>query len=431
MTPELWQRLKPLYEAAMETPAQKRARFVADACRGDSEARRELETLLARGEVGTDSLDRPFINFKDFWSPAQRQFQDGELIDGRFLIVRLLGSGGMGNVYEAEDRELGRIALKTIRPELAEKTAVLARFREEVLLARQMGGPNVCRIHELFVVPHRPGEKVAFITMELLDGVTLEARLAAEGYLPLRSADSIARQLCAALTSIHQAHVIHRDLKPGNIMLVPHDGAERAVVMDFGLAHAVSAHPATDSTTVAPPGVVMGTPDYMAPEQFEGSEAGPQTDIYALGVVLYEMLTGKQPFAASSIFGAAVRRGRPPKHPSSIRKEIPVVWDGVIARCLQYEPERRYRSASDVVAALNQKPLTLWRFRNGYRIAIPRRAAFAAVTVVLAVFAITGGFWLRARSYHQPPPEAQRWYQMGVAALRENTGNYPPTVGII
>ena len=134
----------------METPAQKRARFVADACRGDSEARRELETLLARGEVGTDSLDRPFINSKDFWSPAQRQFQDGELIDGRFLIVRLLGSGGMGNVYEAEDRELGRIALKTIRPELAEKTAVLARFREEVLLARQIGGPNVCRIHELF-----------------------------------------------------------------------------------------------------------------------------------------------------------------------------------------------------------------------------------------------------------------------------------------
>ena len=110
--------------------------------------------------------------------------------------------------------------------------------------------------------------------MELLDGVTLEARLAAEGYLPLRSADSIARQLCAALTSIHQAHVIHRDLKPGNIMLVPHDGAERAMVMDFGLAHAVSAHPATDSTTVAPPGVVMGTPDYIGARAVRGQRGG-------------------------------------------------------------------------------------------------------------------------------------------------------------
>ena len=159
-----------------------------------------------------------------------------------------------------------------------------------MILARQVSGPNVCHIYELYVPPRGTGcPCAAFLTMEFLEGVTLADRIAKDGPVAPKEALKIATQLCAALQSIHDAGVVHRDLKPRNVMLVPRNGSEQVVVMDFGLARAVSTDSPADDTGPTLPGLIMGTPAYMAPEQFEGREVSPATDIYALGIVLYEI----------------------------------------------------------------------------------------------------------------------------------------------
>ncbi len=421
MTPERWKRLQALYNAALDTPSEKRAQFIAEQCGDDAELRRELEALLTATDEGTGTLDVPLINFRN--GAKQDILPEGTLLLGRFKIVRRVGSGGMGDVYEAIDLELGRIALKTIRPALAQNPGILARFKEEVLLARPISGPNVCHIYELYVPPKGSGcPCAAFLTMEFLDGVTLADRIANSGPVPPKEALKIAAQLCAALQSIHDAGVIHRDLKPRNVMLVPRNGSEQVVVMDFGLAHALSTKPSTDTTGLTVPGTIMGTPAYMAPEQFDPSgKVSPATDIYALGVVLYEMVTGQQPFAASTPYAAAVRRGRRPDSPSSIRKGVPAIWDDVICKCIEYDPECRYQSANEVLAALHQHTLVVWRFSHGQRIALTPRVAVIAGAILLVLLSISGWSVYRTVTMYRPPQEAKRWYIDGVAALRDGT----------
>lgn len=173
MTPELWQRLKPLYEAALETPEELRAQFIVDACSNDHEMKIELEALLDN-EGQSSPFDGPLINIKGLFGDADRVLAEGELIEGRFQIVRHLGQGGMGEVYEANDLQLGRIALKTIRSDLAASKEQLARFKKEVQLARRVTSPHVCRIHELHLPPFAAdGPQDAFLTMEFLEGITL------------------------------------------------------------------------------------------------------------------------------------------------------------------------------------------------------------------------------------------------------------------
>jgi serine/threonine protein kinase/tetratricopeptide (TPR) repeat protein len=367
MTPELYQRLKPLYEAALELPKDRRATYSVQACGDDQDLRRELQALLAAHETGTGTLDRPLFDFKRIGDPNPDALPEGTLLLGRFEILRHRGSGGMGDVYEARDLLLGpaRIALKTIRPSIAQNPAILARFKEEVKLARQVNGPNICRIYELYVPPPEAAcPCAAFLTMEFLDGVTLADRLAAEGPVAPKPALEIAAQLCAALQAIHQAGVVHRDLKPNNVMLLQRNGAEHVVVMDFGLARTASPDSASRDapnadTGITIPGAIMGTPAYMAPEQFEAGEITPATDIYALGVVLYQLVTGQQPFAAPTPFAAAVRRGRRPDSPSSLRKGVPPVWDHVICKCIEFDPKNRYQSSDDVDRALRLPSLIL------------------------------------------------------------------------
>jgi serine/threonine protein kinase len=367
MNEELWQRLKPLYAAAIQLPKEERASFVTQECEGDPELREALEALLAAHEEGTSPLDRPIVQVANLLSGSKGVFSPGDLVLNRFQIVRELDSGGMGEVYEAIDLllEPGRIALKTIRHDIAGNPTMLARFKEEVLLARQVKSPYVCRIYSLDIPEHITG-CTAFLTMEFLEGRTLSDRIAQDGPLPSKEALAIADQLCAALRAIHEANVVHRDLKPRNIMLVPRNGSEQAVVMDFGLARALAPSAVDARTGITMPGVVMGTPDYMAPEQFdpdfEGGKVTPATDIYALGIVLYEMMTGRRPFAAATAFGAAVRRGRRPDPPSSIRGDLKPVWDDVIAKCLEYDPKRRYQSANELLDALHEPSLFVWRF---------------------------------------------------------------------
>jgi len=413
MTPEDWQRLKPLFDRAVDLSTAEQAAVVADLRHQDPELAARLAALLAAHAQNTESVEQPLFRFDaDF---AEKQlFSPGELILDRFRITRFLGRGGMGEVYEADDLELGRVALKTVRPAIAGDPQMLLRFKQEVQLARRITSPYVCRIHELHTLPHAGlRDPTVFLTMEFLEGVTLSSTIAQAGVLPLDQAQAIALQLCAALQAVHDAGVIHRDFKSNNVMLVPRHGATQAVLMDLGLAReTIRADAAAAGSAVTMPGTIIGTSEYMAPEQFEDRPVTPAADIYALGVVLYELATGARPFQASTPLAAAVRRARRLPPATTLRADLPPHWDAVISRCLEYDPEKRYPSAAEVAAALQAPPPRRASVR-------PRPAVLAAIIIAAACLAAL--FWYRSRAYPPPARDVQKWYRDGVAALREGS----------
>jgi serine/threonine-protein kinase len=307
----------------------------------------------------------------------------------RFEIVRTLGTGGMGAVYEAWDTELLQtVALKVIRPEIASNEAIIARFKKEVQFARRLSGPNLCRIHELFVTKGDEGwPGGAFLTMEFLDGVTLAEKLQGRP-LDRHEAEAIALDLCAGLGTMHDAGIIHRDLKSRNIMLADRGGVTRAVIMDFGLARDVASPSETAETGLTLPGAVLGTPEFMAPEQFEGKIVTPETDIYALGIVLYEMITGTHPFAAANALGAAVLRGKRPDPVSSVNHAAPHRWDAVIGKCLEFEPSRRYHSAAELADAIQGKRLRFETLTRGWFKAVV--LGFSIISILMCLLLIPG-----------------------------------------
>ena len=425
MTPELWQRLKPLFHEALQVTPSRRSTFVHAACDGDHELENALERLLEAEQEGTGPIDIPLVaigNRRYAWSA---RFEPGELVLGRFRIVRQIGKGGMGEVYDSEDLQLGRIALKTIRADLAGSPETFERFRQEVQLARRVSGRQVCRIHELYLLPaDGRHDATAFLTMEYLDGTTLSSWVEKNGPFTWKEALRIASEICEGLRLIHENGIIHRDLKSVNIMLCEQEGDLRIVLMDFGLAHDFNAEvrakqgsggAGSRGRSSAPK--ILGTPESMAPEQFEGGEVSPATDIYALGVVLYELVTGVHPYAAETPVAAAIRRARPPRPPSSIRPGLPRQLDRVIDRCLQYDPERRFQTAGEVERALRAGPASLESLRSDR----PWVLWLAAALVLVSLTAVGFLFW-RSEQYYRPAPEALRWYDGGVAALRE--GNY-------
>jgi eukaryotic-like serine/threonine-protein kinase len=287
----------------------------------------------------------------------RRGFQPGDLLANRFRIVRLLGRGGMGEVYEAHDGELGvAVALKTSRPEILGETDVVERFRREILLARRVTHPNVCRVFDVFTHRAAPTDVAApFVTMELLDGETLAARLLRCGRLPTSEAVGIVAQIAAGLSAAHRSGIVHRDIKSANVMLVPAEGGSvRASVMDFGFARTL----AESDASLTGPGAWVGTSAYMAPEQVEGGDVTVSTDIYALGVVMYEIVTGHRPFAGDSPLAIAVKRLHGP--PPSPRIRVPDLdprWESAILRCLERTPGDRFSRSEDVVRALVAEPL--------------------------------------------------------------------------
>ncbi len=417
MTPELWARLNPLFDAAIEMPRAERSAFIAEVCGGDAELRRELVALIDAHEQPDGLSGNIEEHIRTLVDGARREFAPADVVMGRFRIVRKLGRGGMGDVYEAFDLQLSEaIALKAIRPEIVENAGVLARFRKEVQLARRLSGPNVCRIHELFVLGGGADPDGAFLTMELLDGVTLSERIQQSGPIPWREAQELADGICSGVAAIHEAGMIHRDLKSRNIMLVNRAGSTCAVVMDFGLAHEIAPSQPDAPTGLTLPGAVLGTPEYMAPEQFEAKEVTPATDIFSLGVVLYEMLTGKNPFPSSNMLGAAVLRGRQPERASSLQRSVPHRLEHVIAKCLEYDPGRRYQSAGELARALKA------RYALPAYPAVDRPWILRIAAVVLAAAAVLGAFaWWQSRLYYRPNAEAEYWYGRGLAALREGS----------
>jgi len=360
-TPEQFARLSRWFDEAVELQLPAREALIQKVRReeGDKMAQ-ELARLLSADAAPTETVNQPLVHLPWLQEPGiTAAFKEGELILGRFRIVRALGRGGMGEVYEAQDQELGPVALKTIRRQLLGDQAVLRRFKQEVQLARQVTSPYVCRIHELFVLADRDHDHVAaFLTMELLEGMTLAKRIE-QGPVPWVEAEPIAIELCQGLEALHSIGLVHRDFKPGNAMLARRGNVTQAVVMDLGLAlrpdESLHGHP---KLTLA--GHIVGTPGYMAPEQFEGATVSAATDIYALGLVLYEMTTGRPPFEASTPLAAAVMRAKRPPAASSIQPGLPRRLDRVIEKCLEFEPAGRFRSAAAVAKALRGGTLTSW-----------------------------------------------------------------------
>jgi eukaryotic-like serine/threonine-protein kinase len=280
-------------------------------------------------------------------------FAPGAVLAERFQIVRFLAQGGMGEVYEATDLELGEtVALKTIRPEIAGDPRVLQRFRREITLARKVTHPNVCRIFDVFHHPSADGSdrSTAFLAMEMLRGETLAARLRRTGPLAQDEALGVIQQMAAGLRAAHQAGIVHRDLKPGNVILVANGPGVRAVLTDFGLARSQE-DPGSSSSTAALG--MVGTSAYMSPEQVEGREITPASDIYSLGVVLYEMVTGVKPFLSDTALATAVLRlKQPPPSPRLHRTDLDARWNRAILRCLEVAPEDRFATADQLVTAL-------------------------------------------------------------------------------
>ena len=269
---------------------------------------------------------------------TEGRFLPGRLLAGRYRIIALLGKGGMGEVYRADDLTLGQpVALKFLFEEASRDEALLERFRNEVRLSRRVSHPNVCRVYDVGEVDGH-----TFFTMEYVDGEDLASLLRRIGRLPADKAVEIARQLCAGLAAAHAKGVLHRDLKPANIML---DGRGQVVVTDFGLAGLVDQIPGSD--------VRSGTPAYMAPEQLEGKEVNVKTDVYSLGLVLYEIFTGKRAFSVESLPELVrVRSESAPSKPSSLVKDFDPAVERVILRCLEPDPANRMSSVLSVAAAL-------------------------------------------------------------------------------
>ncbi|MGC2706960.1 MAG: serine/threonine-protein kinase, partial [Candidatus Acidiferrales bacterium] len=263
----------------------------------------------------------------------------------RYEILASAGHGSMGNVYKARDRETGEtVALKLLKPEIASDQAMMDRFKNELLFARKITHKNVCRVYEF----NRLGV-VAYTSMEFVEGESLRSVLNRFGGLPQRKAVDLALQICSGLKEAHAQGIVHRDLKPENVMI---DAQGNVKIMDFGIARSMEA-----GTRLT--GSMVGTPAYMAPEQVAGKPVDYRTDIYSLGLMLYEMFTGSPAFRADNPVAVALKQMREePPLPREVEPNVPVSAERIILKCLEKEPERRFQTVADLESAL-QSPVPM------------------------------------------------------------------------
>jgi len=420
--PERWQRLKHLFEQAVEASPADRDAILQRECSDDQELRAEVGRLLRIHDQSRLALDQPpgivakvgqGLAETAGTIAASQALYPGQRLAGRFEIVRLAGTGGMGEVYEALDLQLStRIAIKTIRPDIAEDPKVVSRFKREIGLSRLVTHRNVCRVFEFIEAPSpSSGSPVRFLTMEFLEGETLANYLRREAPIPLSTATPLIQQMASALDAAHQAGIIHRDFKSSNVFLASERvGGIRTVVTDFGLARSYDRDHGLSISTAG--GWGAGTPAYMAPEQVEGKAVTAASDVYALGVVMYEMATGTAPYTGDSPMQIAIRRIKErPRAPRTVNAKVDARWDALIMRCLEQDPADRPGSAADIMDALHSRSVFA-----GVRRGAARRAMLA-VAVLLAC--IVAGWYLRSAwsTSQAPPAQAEAWYREGLNAL--------------
>ena len=352
-----------LFLAALSLQSSRREALLDRACSHDPALRRAVEELLAQDARAGSFLQHPAVNLFDetIAGPAsssetaakgdgqvsqpghQQSLQPGDILIDRFVIVRLIAKGGMGEVYEAEDRFLQgvHIALKTILPHFADQADLKQRFEREVLLARKVNHPNLCPIYEIFH-SEQPSPAFFFLTMKLLPGRTLADRLRQPDAIPVKEGMEILRQMAAGLAAIHDQGIVHRDIKPNNIML--EDGGEkvRLWITDFGLARAYESETSLQSKYG-----LTGTPGYIAPELYSGHPPSRGSDLYAFGVVVHQVFTGQKPAEAPD--GASLIVS------PLLNSTVPSFCSNLVRECLDLDPERRYEAFEQALDSLGLK----------------------------------------------------------------------------
>jgi len=350
-----------------------------------------------------------------------KELTTGSIFAGRYQVVEELGKGGMGKVYKVLDQEVNaRVALKLIKPEISTDIETIERFRNELKTARDIAHKNVCRMYDL-------GKEAGsyFITMEYVPGEDLKSMIRMSGQLSVGTAVSIAKQVCEGLAEAHRLGVVHRDLKPSNIM-IDKDGTVR--IMDFGIARSLRVKGITGA------GVIIGTPEYMSPEQVEGKEVDQRSDIYSLGIILYEMLAGRVPFEGDTPLTVAVKhKSEMPKPPQEHNAQISEELIRIVLRCLEKDKEKRYRSAAELRAELErveqgipttQKIIpsrrTLTSREITVKFTLKKLWVPVVVVMVIVVAAIVLWRFLPHRKIVPPPSDKP---SLAVMYFKNNTGN--------
>jgi serine/threonine protein kinase len=341
-------------------------------------------------------------------------FHPGAVLNNRYEILDTLGEGGMGAVYKALDRELDRlVALKVIRPELASNPQVLQRFKNELVLARKVTHKNVNRIFDI-----GEAEGTKFISMEYVEGRELKSVILDRGKLPPEEAVPLVIQICQALDAAHSEEVVHRDLKPHNIMV---DDQGKLQVMDFGLAAS------TEMTGFTQTGALLGTPEYMSPEQAKAEKADHRSDLFALGIIFYEMLTGETPYKTDSAYSSLLKRTQERAVPlHKLDADIPRHISDVVAKCLEIDARHRYQTALEIIEDLEAQrrppsrsiisylPFQLRTVTESRIWVKATAAAGAALAVVLLAVWL---FW------PSPPPPATEIPSLAVLPFQNASGN--------
>ncbi len=417
MTPERYKEVGLLYRAALELEPARWKAYLVEACGGDEALRQEVESLLEYERLGERLIDYPALEaVARAMAIDQAALPVPSLIGqniGHFRILALLGKGGMGEVWLAEDARLSRkVAVKRLPLELTADPERMRRFAQEARTASALNHPNIITIHEIGEASAEHGA-THYIVTEYIEGETLRQRLtnASDQRIKLAEAVDLAAQVAAALAAAHEAGIVHRDIKPENVM-VRRDGLVK--VLDFGLAKLTEIAPTvggSQSSTLAgnstEAGVVMGTPRYMSPEQARGEKVDSRTDIFSLGVMLYEMVAGRAPFAGATTSDviAAVLRDTPPPL-AEAAPETPLELERIIGQALRKDRAERYQTAKDLLGDLNQLKE---RFLMEKLVVLPasgtknKRRRIVLIALAVMIVSLVIGTWFYFHRSGAPP----------------------------
>lgn len=351
MPSNTWPKVKEIFQEALRVSPSERDRFLDDACEGNVGLRLEIESLLISLNEAENFLERPIVLGDESAGQTSAWSLTAGQVISHYEVIEPVDSGGMGEVYAAVDRKLNRkVALKVLRNDIADDAGRLKRFGREAATVSSLNHPNILTVFDFDTV-----DDIHFVATEFVDGETLRTRLDRAGSLSTSAAVDIGIQTALGLAAAHAAGVIHRDIKPQNLM-IRSDGILK--ILDFGLAKFTEDH-SLDVTTpqvLSLPGMILGTASYMSPEQARGFAIDHRTDIFSLGVVLYEMLSGVSPFrAATSADTVAALIQRDPQKLSKLRSDIPPELDRIGKKLLAKEKSDRYQTAIELIQDL--KPL--------------------------------------------------------------------------